>query len=117
MTEVKLGRVRSNSGWVTSEASPHNSPRPLEGTLNFDARRNMNEESTTQEFMIAINGPNLAHADAVIKEAMNSYWRSKGSTWHFFRTTVLEQLKEHAGGSQVLNRLLKQPSKLPFMEK
>ena len=67
---------------------------------HFDARRNMNEGSTTQEFMIAINGPNLAHADAVIKEAMNSYWCSKGSTWHFFRTTVLEQLKEHAGGSQ-----------------
>ena len=31
----KLGRVRSNSGWVTSEAWPHNSPcRPSEGTLN-----------------------------------------------------------------------------------
>lgn len=84
---------------------------------HFDARRNMNEESTAQEFMIAVNGPNLAHGDAIIKEAMNSYWRSKGSTWHFFRTTVLEQLKEHSGGSQVLNRLLKQPSKLPFMEK
>eukprot|EP00794_Sanderia_malayensis_P014467 gene14467-15971_t len=67
---------------------------------HFDARRNMNEESTTQEFLIAINGPNLSHADAVIKEAMNSYWRSKGSTWHFFRTSVLEQLKEYAGGSQ-----------------
>ena len=35
MNEVKLGRVRSNSGWVTSEAWSHNSPpRPSEGTLN-----------------------------------------------------------------------------------
>ena len=30
MTEVKLDRVRSNSGWVTSEACPHNQPsRPF----------------------------------------------------------------------------------------
>ena len=35
VTEVKLGRARSNSGWVTSEAWLHNSPhRPSEGTLN-----------------------------------------------------------------------------------
>ena len=35
VTEVKVGRVRSNSGWVTSEALPHHSPyRPSEGTLN-----------------------------------------------------------------------------------
>ena len=69
--------------------------------------------------MIAVNGPNLALADAVIKEATTSYWNSKGSdtgTWHFFRTTVLEQLKDHAGGSKVLQRMLKQPSKLPFMD-
>ena len=77
----------------------------------------MNEESTAEEFMIAVNGPNLAHADAVIKEAMNSYWNSKGrGTWYFFRTTVLEQLNNHTGGSKVLQRMLKQPSKLPFMD-
>ena len=35
VTEVKLGQVRSNSGWVTSEARPHNSPRrPSKGMLN-----------------------------------------------------------------------------------
>lgn len=36
-----------------------------------------NKESTAEEFMIAINGPNLSHADVVIKEAMNSYWNSR----------------------------------------
>jgi hypothetical protein len=61
---------------------------------HFDARRNMNEDSTAQEFMIAVNGPNLSHADSVIKDAMNSYWQSKGSAWHFFRTSVLEKLKK-----------------------
>ena len=35
VTEVKLGRVRSDFGWVTTEAWPRNSPRrPSEGTLN-----------------------------------------------------------------------------------
>ena len=35
VTEVKLGRVRSDFEWVTSEAWPRNSPRrPSEGTLN-----------------------------------------------------------------------------------
>ena len=53
---------------------------------------------------------------------MNSYWKSKapksgGSTsWHSFRTTVLEQLREHSGGSKVLDRMLKGHSKLPFMD-
>ena len=60
--------------------------------------------------MIATNGPNMVRADALIKELMNFHWH----TWHFFRTNVLEQLKEHAGDPQ---RLLKQPSKLPSMEK
>ena len=67
---------------------------------HFDARRNMNKESMTQEFLIATNDPNLIHADALTKELMNSYWQSKGCTWHFFRTNVLEQLEEHAGGPQ-----------------
>ena len=36
VTEVKLSRVRSDSGLVTSGAGPHNSPRrPSEGTLNY----------------------------------------------------------------------------------
>ena len=35
VTDIKLGRVRSYSGWLTSEAWPHNSPRCLsEGTSN-----------------------------------------------------------------------------------
>ena len=30
--------------------------------------------------MIAVNGPNLSHCDNSVKEAMDSYWRSKGSS-------------------------------------
>ena len=49
---------------------------------HFDNRRNMGEESAIEEFDIAVNGPNLAHADSIIKEAMDMYW--SGSNWHFF---------------------------------
>ncbi|CAB4005233.1 Hypothetical predicted protein, partial [Paramuricea clavata] len=84
---------------------------------HFDPNRNMKEESTTEEFMITVNGPSLGHADAVIREAMNCAQKSGGSTsWQFFRTTVLEQLREHSGGSKVLDRMLKGHSKFPFMD-
>ena len=46
---------------------------------HFDARRKLNEEDTSEEFMIAVNGPNLAHSISIIKEAKDSYWKSKGS--------------------------------------
>ena len=92
---------------------------------HFDPKRNMKEESTTEEFMIAVNAPSLGHADAVIREAVNSYWKSKAqkrggntssTSWHFFRTTVVEQLKENSGSSKVLNRMLTGHRKLPFMD-
>ena len=54
----------------------------------FDARRNMNEENTSE----ALNGPNLAHSTSIIKEAMDSYWKPKGSPWHFFRTSLWRRL-------------------------
>ena len=44
---------------------------------HFDPRRNMKEESTTEEFMIVVDVPSFGNADAVIREAMNSYWKSK----------------------------------------
>ena len=47
---------------------------------HFDARRHMNEDSTSEEFTIAVNGPNLSHCDNLVKEAMDSYWGSKGSS-------------------------------------
>ena len=78
-------------------------------------RRNTKEDNTNEEFAIATNGPNLANSDSVIKEAMDDYWKEKGGEWHFFRKSVLEKLKHYKGNSEVLNRLLSTPSKLPFM--
>ena len=82
---------------------------------HFDSRRNLDEDSTVEEFAIAVNGPNIARCDSVVKEVMSNYWASKGSPWHFFKTSVLEKLKI-TETSQVLQRHLTTKSNLPFME-
>jgi hypothetical protein len=52
---------------------------------HFDERRNVDEQTATEEFEISVNGPSLPHADSVISEAMDLYW--KGKPWHFIRTS------------------------------
>ena len=46
---------------------------------HFDARRSTDEETSNQEFEIAVNGPSLAHCDTVVREAMDNYWREKSN--------------------------------------
>ena len=76
---------------------------------HFDERRNMGEESAAEEFEIAVNGPNLANCDSVVREAMDLHW--KGKPWHFVKSSVIEQLNS---GSTVLNRM-NASSHLPIM--
>ena len=40
---------------------------------HFDVRRYTNEDTSNQEFEIAVNGPNLAHCDTDVKQAMDQY--------------------------------------------
>ena len=80
---------------------------------HFDSRRNTEENSSNEEFVIAVNGPNLAHCDSVVREAMNDYWGSRGGEWHFIKRSVMEKLD--CKDSVVLNRILKTPNSLPFM--
>jgi hypothetical protein len=51
--------------------------------------RNLKQDSIQTEMMIAINGPDLQHADNLILEAMQGYWRRAKSekSWngHFIR--------------------------------
>ena len=79
---------------------------------HFDIIRNTNEKSTNEEFEIAVNGPNLAHCDSVVKEAMDNYWASRGGKWHFFKTSsVLET------STQVVKRLMcTKENNFPFMD-
>ena len=86
---------------------------------HFDARRSTDEETSNQEFEIAVNGPSLARCDTVVREAMDNYWREKShdgvGVWHFFRTSVMEKLQIYEENSEVMDRMLGTKNKLPFM--
>ena len=82
---------------------------------HFDVRRNVEEDASNQEFEICSNGPNLANCDGVVKDAMEEYWRSKGSNWHFLRVSVLEQLTKEKE-STVLKRMSNKKNMLACMD-
>ena len=82
---------------------------------HFDSRRNTEEGATNEEFEIATNGPNIANCDGVVKEAMDLYWSSRGGSWHFFRSSVVEKLKSFRGDSEVMDRIMSTENSLPFM--
>ena len=82
---------------------------------HFDMRRSTDEQSTNEEFGIAVNGPNLANSDSVISEAMHSYWVSRGGSWHFFRKTVVEKLSSQGASSTVVKRMMNTKNNFPFM--
>ena len=59
----------------------------------------------------------LGRCNNVVKAAMDRYWKSKQrQDWHFYKTTVLEQLKDFDGSSKVLHKLLNDNSKFKCME-
>ena len=47
----------------------------------------------------------------------NLFWNNKGwdVRWHFFRTSVIDKLKDYDGDSEVLHRILNQKNNLPFI--
>ena len=45
----------------------------------YEDHCHLNEESVNEEFEIAINGPNLANTDSVIKEARTTIGREAAS--------------------------------------
>ena len=81
---------------------------------HFDERRNVDDNTATEEFEISVNGPSLAHADSVITDAMNLYWN--GKPWHFFRTSAVERLMNPERVSSTLKQLDSLKSSLPFMD-
>ena len=82
---------------------------------HFDIRRSTEEDSTNEEFEIAVNGPSLAHSDSVISEAMHSYWASRGGSWHFLRKTIVEKMASQGDSSTVVKRMMATKNKFPFM--
>ena len=81
---------------------------------HFYLKRNMNEESVNEEFEIAVNGPNLANSDSVIKKALNRHW--EGGCWHFYKPQWLRKWHKVTQQS-VLKRMWNTKHNLPFMDK
>ena len=100
---------------IAVSAEKHSCESVLESFVSsyenhFDFRRaSTNEETTNEEFEIAVNAPNLAHCDSIVKEAMDHYWHNRGGRWHFYRASVLEK------DSTVVKRLKDTKNNLPFM--
>ena len=49
---------------------------------HFDPGRPMSEVGMEEEFNIAMNGPDIAHVDSIVFEAMKRLF--KNQSWHFF---------------------------------
>ncbi|CAB4032571.1 Hypothetical predicted protein [Paramuricea clavata] len=72
--------------------------------------RSMSEEAVNNELWIACNGPELGGADRILSSALSKYFRH--GNWHFV-TRKGEQSKLY--NSKVINRIISQESRLPFV--
>ena len=84
-----------------------------------DTSRQMSEDHTLEEMLIAENGPLLYHAaDPILRRATDKYLKNKDiklSKWHFVRKT--NDIRKYTGGSsKVIGKILDTKSKLPFMD-
>ena len=55
----------------------------------------------------------------IVCEAMDKYWREKSKEglgeWHFYKVSVIENLRKYNGKSEVLQRIMNEKNNLPFM--
>ena len=67
---------------------------------------------------ISLNGPIISRCGGVVKATMTEYWRkeSKNNFWHFIRKSERIQFQPFEV-SKVIDRKLKEQSKLPVMDK
>ena len=79
------------------------------------AVRNLDPNRLEDEMIVSINGPNVAHCQSIVKEAMSHYWgqsKKKDRCGHFVRRSG--NVKSWMV-SKAVDGLRKAPSKLPFM--
>ena len=77
----------------------------------------MAEDTVNDAFSVVVNGPSLGCCNNVVRAAMDRYWKSKQRQgWHFYKTIVLEQLKDFDGSWKVLHKQLNENSKFNCME-
>ena len=75
--------------------------------------RNISDERAKEEMNIRTNGPVIAKADSVIKNALTIYWG--GDDWHFTRTSNKDVIKWNV--SKVMDKKLKETSHYSSMDK
>ena len=78
--------------------------------------RVLSQDRLEDEAMVSINGPELPHADPVIKEALRAYWqgsKNKGNTGgHFIRrSNNIKSYKVSGAVDSIINK----PPKQAFM--
>ena len=83
---------------------------------HFDAKRQLKEIHALDEMIIAENGPDLVHADNLLRSAMDKYWKEKSQdgSWHFCHRS--EDIRTFSNNSKVIQKLLNVKSKFPFMD-
>ena len=68
---------------------------------HFGKKRQLCEEHALEEMLITENGPILVHADSIIRESHNSYFREHNpkdaGTWHFIK--VKSRIQENTNKS------------------
>ena len=109
--EVTVQSICASAVKISVESDVESLVSRYEKHLKVD--RQMDEENAEEEMEIAENGPLLVHADKILKEAMNKYWKKNGSgEWHFVR----KQSESVFVQSKVLDRLKGEKSRLGFMD-
>ena len=83
---------------------------------HFNKSRELDEDHSLEEMLVAENGPLLQHADALLEKAMTNYWnKHNDGKWHFIRRS--EDIRSYTGGSsKVIGKMLDEKSKLPFLD-
>ena len=81
---------------------------------HFNKSRQITESNAQEEMMISENGPNLAHADKLIKKSLDEYFKQynklQNGRW---RLVVSNKIKSE---SKTVERLQTEESKLSFMQ-
>ena len=65
--------------------------------------------------MISVNGPLPNRCDQVVMTAMKKHFRGKNGI-HFVKKCVETKFFDASGVSKVISRMMRQNSRLPFME-
>jgi hypothetical protein len=85
--------------------------------IHFNKFRNVNEDTAYNEMMVRVNGLSLAQCDKVVMAAMKQHFKRQHSI-RFVRRSNDISLFDTVGvsnNSKVVNRMLHDKSRLPFI--